>query len=232
MDPGELHRWTCSFWFILSGVDDEKVIWLRGMVLFVRTDMDAAAGASGATAAMEDADGIGATSSRTNADISETGPVPPEGTPPSLAKGNLSRADGSSSAGMDEDVEMLERVTTDTLHGDGAPAAANGYMDVDVTPAETSFLTSPDGKEQPAGADRIGGQPTVIKVSHRTQPSMSVLKCFCKLRSANLLHAMRRIYLWESLVRWEAAAAFHGTHSSTQRTRAYLVADVTGQLRA
>lgn len=133
------------------------------------TDVEAVAGASGATTAMDDADGFGATSSLTNADISEDDPVPAQGMPQNLANGDLSRADGPSSAGMDEDVEMPERLGTDTMHGGGALNAANGYMDVDGTPHQTSFLTNPEGKEQPAGARRIDGQPAVIKVSCRRQ---------------------------------------------------------------
>lgn len=129
--------------------------------------METAPGASGATATMEDADGIGATSSLTNADISEGGPVPAEGLSQSLTNGDISRADGPSSAGLDEDVEMLDRLEPDTA--DGALSAANGYMDVDGTPAQTSSLTGPDGKEQPAGADSISGQPPAIKVTRESQ---------------------------------------------------------------
>ena len=191
-------------------------------------DVEAAAGASGATAPVDDADGIGATSALTDADISEDGPVPAEGMSQSLANGDLSRADGPSSAGMDEDVEMPQRPETEAVHGDLVLSAANGYMDADGTPDQNGILTSPEGREQRAGTDRVDGQPTAIKVSYRIQllhecpqvPSVS------SVLQASVFHVL----LWDSSQGFSDGRQQQPNHleapCSPELFRANLLADV------
>lgn len=122
---------------------------------FAEAEAEAAAERSAAFPA-KDGD-VDVMSMLTRADISEAEPGP-EGTQRSLANGDLSRADGDSSgARMEEDVEMQERPSAESVDG----IAANGYMDLDGMPSQASFLASPDAKEQPAAHGSASNQPAI-----------------------------------------------------------------------
>lgn len=86
-----------------------------------------------------------------------------EGTPQRVPTDASKAADDVGSGGLDADEDMQEQAGAEVLESE-AHAAANSYMDVDGLPAQASFLTSPDSKEEPPAEDAASEPYPTVKV--------------------------------------------------------------------